>query len=451
MAAKVIFTGISAQALTTTALAMPIGQQKSKYVADVLAALGTNPIFEIRVGASPVYRTTVPTSIPVSAGGIALPATLAEPPSLNTSADLSGADVTIVLRNATNTAIAVSTPLRAAGDPANYLLASKSLNGTDLVRLVGVLLKPPSNLDVVGTPTGEDPDWLQVALSDMRKNPTTGSFNYMQSYAVNDHKPLHRTEKSYSAQYDRANLVMNRYPNPNAFNESINPDAASELSYLSANDPRRFFPDWNRIIPWSQVFLSEEQQTSTRHAPGYVGNTSVLMWDAQLWVKRTSGIWTRLQRINPTSAEAWRPSFQEGPSDSNLQRILNWNGTGYSAFRPDPILGLDSGGRYWIAHPYGGMMNWDTSNVAEMLVSWRMSLVMVNVNGTDDRDFSRFLAAVGGDYYAPQSTGGSGTYLLGMGTSRHKYVRAKWPAFQYHVMHTASWNGLAGSYPDVNS
>lgn len=453
MAVPVYFKGIDAASLYAAALAVPSGQQKAKYTSDVLAALGPSPIFEVRVSSTVIYRTTVPGSIPSAASGILLPGTLTEPPTVNGTAFLVGNKTALVaLRNASNAAIEISAPLQSAGDPALYLLANKNFNGTDLLRLVNVLFKSPTTLDAVAPPSGgsgTDASWLQVALTDMRKDPSTGNYSYMDSYAVNGTRPLHRNETSYSSQSDRAQLTMNRYPNTQAFT-TTNPDYQSELSYVSGSDPARTTANWDRIIFWAQIYNSADHADGN-HAAGYTGNSRVLLWNAQIWVKRTSGIWERIVNVNPDSGEAWRPNFREGPSGPNFDMRTNDGGTGFTSYRPVPALGLDSGGRYWQMHPYGGLGGWNTANIAEVLVSCKTALVRHDTSLTDDRDASRFVAACGADYYAPNSSGGSGSYLYGAGTSKHKQVRAKYPDFQYHVMHTATWNDLAASYPDVNS
>jgi hypothetical protein len=458
MAAKVTFKGINAGVIYANALAVSIGQQKAHYVQGVLSALGANPIFEIRVGTSIVYRTVVPTAIPVAAAGISMSGALTEPPSLNSVATLSGDTTTMVLRHATNSSTEISVPLKFGGDPALFLTASKNLNGTDFVRLLNVLLKPPAGLDVPiggGGGGGESgDDWLRIALTDMRKDPATGSFSYSNSYALNEARTFRREERSPSSQYTRAQLSMGRYPNPAAFDDR-NPDYQTDLTWVTGQQltDARAIPLWDRIMWWADVFLSDDYQTTaSKHAPGYVGNSRVLFWDTQCWLKK-GGVWSRMFHINPSGGEAWRPSFTGSNNPSMFDHRVESAYNGYSSYRPAPVLGVDSTGSYWVPHPFGGLRGWDPNNLQEILFSCRTSLILHNPSATDDRDASRFLVANGGDYYAPSSVGSStgGAYLYGIGTSRHRYVRAKWPNYQFHVMHTCTWNNLNASYPDIFS
>jgi hypothetical protein len=63
------------------------------------------------------------------------------------------------------------------------------------------------------------------------------------------------------------------------------------------------------LIACDQLYQSEEGGGSG--ATGYIGNTRVLHFDEQLWVKYNDGRWVRLARAYTTTGEAWRPNFRE--------------------------------------------------------------------------------------------------------------------------------------------
>lgn len=139
------FKGFDVNALMTTAALQPQGQQKAKYSADVAAQIGTNPIVEIRINATVIYRSTISGSMTSSSSGIAFPTQFTEPPSLNVANALTDANAVIVLRNASNAAIEILIPVKAGG-AAGFLTASAALDGTKTVRTSGLLLVPPASL-----------------------------------------------------------------------------------------------------------------------------------------------------------------------------------------------------------------------------------------------------------------------------------------------------------------
>jgi hypothetical protein len=102
---------------------------------------------------------------------------------------------------------------------------------------------------------------------------------------------------------------------------------------------------------------------------------------------------------------------------------------------------------YYFWHGYGSPTAIDPYDVADVLVSTKVSLVIDDTDGPDDRAASRFMVAVGADYYPNTAL----AVYPGVGTSRHKLVTARWPDFQYAVMHTmteAQFNA-AGGYPSA--
>lgn len=259
-------------------------------------------------------------------------------------------------------------------------------------------------------------------------------------YALNDDKLLHRTLVSFSSQYERATLVMGRYGTPAAFT-TVNPDYQTELSWLSTDSDLRQIPAWTRILLWDQVYLGE--QYGAAHAPGYRGNSRVRTWGYEMWIKTKAGTWHRLFQTDSKGAEAWRPTFRgEANFASNANDIRSEPDGSYSV-RPLPAIGLDSSGSYWISHGYaGGIRDVNPYDVADILILCYSQLILHDPAGPDDRQYARFLFAVGADWYPP--AGVSMTYYPGVGTSRHKYVTIE-P--QVHVMHTMTEAELRANPP----
>lgn len=278
--------------------------------------------------------------------------------------------------------------------------------------------------------------WLEIAIADMRIPGYAGS--YATSYALNIANPWGRNANGQgSPQATKASLLMGRYAGPDAFDPAINPDYAwvSWADYSPVNTQ-----NWPRMLLWNQVYLTE--QFTVNHTPGWINNTRVMFWDAQVWLKsKSTGQWTRLAFSNSFGGHAVSPDFRYEIFGDSPQRDLRTEAeTGYSSVRliysptvpnanyPYPNY------PYWCFHGYaGGVQNIDGPDIADVVISIKMALVVHDPNEADDREFARFTVGVGADYYPPS---GAPYVYPGVGTSRHKLVTAKWPNWQYLVCHT---------------
>ena len=142
-----VFKGFDVTALVNAALALSVGNQKAKYSSDVAAQLGANPIFEIQVGGTAVYRSTVSGSLAGDSSGITIPSQFVEPPTVNAANALTDSSAVVVIRNASNASIEIRIPVKAGG-ATGFATASEALDGTDPVRTSSLILRAPSILDV---------------------------------------------------------------------------------------------------------------------------------------------------------------------------------------------------------------------------------------------------------------------------------------------------------------
>ena len=295
---------------------------------------------------------------------------------------------------------------------------------------------PPPPPPPSGTPLYQD--FLYTALRDMRKDPATGPFSYIDSYAQNDAYWYLREESFGSSQATRAQLSMGRFGTSAAFT-SANPDVG-ELSWVT--DPAlRGISVWPQLVGWDQTGLAGPNGL---HAEGWQNNTRCLYWGKELWVKWSNGTWERIATGGEVNGGSYWPNFSYADGDF-------WNGVltgaadmrhelGGTSLRTVPAGGPD---RYRIPHTYYGYISGlDSANIVSVCSVGRASLVLHDPSGPDDRDSSRYLYALGADWYANVEG-----FYPGVGTSRMKYVRAKWPDWQYHVMHTDSWADFLASHP----
>lgn len=412
-------------AAVAAAGAVSDGAKNAAFAGAISSGIGSGYKIVARRNGIVVLDMTMSGSLGVSSAGISLPDSYA---SLSTllAADIDSGTWTLRIEKASDSAVYLEGTIGRSGT--DFIL-SDDLDPALGIALSGVFLQV-----VLDTPVGGS--WIDVGLSDMRKVGWSGS--YATSYAANDDILWGRNSRSYSSQSERASLAMSHYPNSTAFT-STNPDFALELSYLSGS--AFVTANWGRIIFWNQIFLSQTHKNN--HLPGYTGNSRVAMFDTRIYVKSLAGTWSRLVMTNSLSGAGYGADFSYSPSAQTDSRIES--GTGYRSARPVPDAGAP-GVPYWIWHGYTGLTTINKNDIAQVLVCQKAQLVLHNPAGTDDRDYARFLMAVGADYYPAT---GSFDWYPGIGTSRHKYVTAKAPAYQWHVMHTmteAEFNA-AGGYP----
>jgi hypothetical protein len=158
--------GFNVPGLISAAGALPVGQQKAKYCTDVAALLGTNPIFEIAVGTTVKYRSTVMGTLANSSAGVVIPVQFVEPPSVNLADALTGSNCVVIIRNASNSSVYASVPIKLGGGT-GFVTASLALDGTRLVRTSSFRLTPPPTLDVSGGSAGTTTYSKQELINDM--------------------------------------------------------------------------------------------------------------------------------------------------------------------------------------------------------------------------------------------------------------------------------------------
>lgn len=261
--------------------------------------------------------------------------------------------------------------------------------------------------------------FLDVAVSDMRQ--PSGA------WAIADDVWWLRFESGFKY---GSSVQMGDYPNPLAFNPAYNPYAA-EVAW--ANTPPTNQTTWSRMNQWYHAGLGETY--TLNHAPGWINNTYVMVWGHELWIKsRATGNWTR--RVNDLNLDG-------GWIDPN---IVGWQYPSWSLLPNDSRLNPETGYREWRMvypttgeWPYLGIHAWSTMitidpyDVGGVISLFRSSLTVRDPAKSDDRDSSRFLLAAGSDYMPDDSRV---VLYPGCGGSRMKFVRAKWPNWQFHVMHT---------------
>lgn len=284
-----------------------------------------------------------------------------------------------------------------------------------------------------------------MGLRCMRRDPATGSYSYNDSYALNSGNARLRRGTNTSQgshQYYRAGLVMGRFSSPTAFTPT-NPDYYTEAIW--ASDAAKNAPGWNQIVGWDQLY--QDEYNNGNHDPGFQNNTRVLYFDKQIWVKSfATGLWRRLGGIYGANLgfTGTLPTFAAENQPTDYQQGV-MGGIGDST-RTVPPSGSNSSGTYYVPHSYWGYRSdYTPSDLAAVCIVGKVSLILHDNSGPDDRHLSRYLYAIGGDYYPTTNV----HPYPGIGTSAHLRVTAKWPEWEYRVMHTETWADFLASHPTV--
>lgn len=266
-------------------------------------------------------------------------------------------------------------------------------------------------------------DWVTTALTDMRRADYSGT--YVGSYAPTD-DTYWGANPGYSFN-TRAALQIGRYARGvEAFNPAINPDYA-EVTWVT--DPVALTLEPPRLLPWSTCHLSDTYKSD--HLPGWINNTRLQIWDWHLWIKsKATGQWNLVLNTNTLGGNGYDARYN--PLGSQYLDIRT-ESNGLRSVRIINDAGAPYAG-YYTAHTWAGFGTIVPSDVADVLVCFKASLVLHNPALADDREFTRYLLAAGADYYPP--SGGVYVAWPGVGYSRHKFVTARWPDYQWHVLHT---------------
>ena len=274
--------------------------------------------------------------------------------------------------------------------------------------------------------------WQQVALECMRR-PGQPSPYFPDSYALNEAKPLgRRAGGNLSSQYDRAVLVMGRYLDSRAFSASTNPDFG-ELAYLDSGTLSDLSGRaWNELLMWSQVYVAEPFSASILQTT----NTRLALWDWRMLIQSVStGAWSQIAFSDNFFGHLISPNFVfEYPTSPAVDERIE--SSGFKSIRPvyDAAAPYASSGfPYWAHHGYtGGNQFVTASDVAQIIVSCKASLVLHNASGVDDRGDAPYVLGLGVDAYPTPRI-----YLYpSVGCSRHRRIRARFPDYQFCVMHT---------------
>jgi hypothetical protein len=273
------------------------------------------------------------------------------------------------------------------------------------------------------------PTFKERAISDMRIVGHTGS--YLTSYAPGDDSFYGPTNNWAS----KAVLAMGRYVHTPAGQlceayTSTNPDV-NNLNFVTNAGSR--FGVYDRFLVWGQLFVSNAVK-SPNSVTGWNHNTRVMIFDQEMWQKsKNTGLWTQRSISNSFNYALYSLNFLQSiwlGADARQEGTIN----NYYSFRvtQDATAPIAP---YRIPHWYTNefVPIGSTSDVADMMVAFKVSLVLQDPNGVDDRATSAHMVSAGLDAYLQ---GANPIIIPGCGISRPRLVRALWPNWEWCVFHT---------------
>ncbi len=430
------FNGFDINALMAVAGAQAVGSQKAKLCADIVAAIGSNPIYEIRAGSTVLYRTTISGSLTSSSAGIPLPAQFVEPPTVNVSNALTGSNVVEVIRSAANPSLEIVTPLKSGGGT-GFLTASKGLDGSYTVRTSGRLLTPPTSLDVStgGGSTGGIYQ-MQTLIDDM----TTANDNgwYMEA-APNTQD----SNGPGGTRYAQINIALRRSDGRSHWPGEYLSDSAPQG--VSLSDSTVVY-----CLPWYVI--------GRANGVAEKANVRIQVRDLTLRGLKTDGTWETIASTNdPMTDSSWHANFRR-PGEELFEAVPT--GSGFAEIRVHSSA--DGGGaslgsigygndgsavprrNKWTNHGYGAGVTktrkqWiDTYKGLTFTIEARA--IKHDPNGADNTNNTGLLMWIGADWYrnSPQ-----GSYINGVGVGRLRVIDADWQLFS---MSEQSMTDLA-NYP----
>jgi hypothetical protein len=269
--------------------------------------------------------------------------------------------------------------------------------------------------------------------------PSTGKINSVTTIIedmirLNDYPPFGRNPNS--CQYRGPCLVMGNLCGPEAFTP-VNPYYKAEISWMSQAtlDWLKSF-GWTGIMQWGQVY-----QSAHGHGPNYKGNTRVQLRNLRLYQKRKNGQWFLVRHASKPGGAFYTSNFAD-PRDFR-ERIRTEASGGLSFTLP---VSEARTYHFWWGDMIASEGAFDPSDIAAIFSTAEARVVLDDSNGPNDLDESRFVLAMGADYYPDRSMGANPVYP-GVGTGRHKLITKEWQAFN---MHTISEEELRANPPPIH-
>lgn len=400
-----VFKGLDVDSLIATASAQAEGSQKAKFCADVAAAIGSNAIYEIYSGVTValdaatldgtvVYRTTISGALSSSGSGVVLPTQFTEPPTINTADALTGGNDVEVIRNASNSAIQIRTPIKVSGGT-GFLTASKALDGTYTLRTSSRILKAPAVLDTnVGGGSTSGIYAVSTLISDMTSGNDSGW--YIEA------APNTKDSNGPGGKYPYVAIGLNS-SNGNSYwpGEYISDSAPLGISLTNSTNVY--------LLPWFVVGRAAQDTTGA-------DNVRVQLRAHTLYGLKSDNTWDTISSDNsPITGASWHANFRspgnetyENTSAGGGLAQIKSHSAGEGGGESIGSIGYGDDGfsiprRYkWTVHGYNNgttktRSQWTAYKGLLYVIEAR--LIMHDPSGADNRSGAGLMMWMGADWY----------------------------------------------------
>jgi hypothetical protein len=374
--------GIDIDGIMVDALDEPNGDQATYYWTQVKAAIGSNAIVALVRNSTDVYRDAIVGALNTSSGALVLPATLDEPPAVNTASDIDSGTWALEIRNASNSAVAIEVPLGPTGTPDSFAMTT-DLDGTKLVKFAGAVLTPPALLDV-----GQTSSYASIAER---------AISMMSGYNEDELEGITNSSNPPAWSVTTATAISRGWATHASVVGGANPVYANlaewARNWIANTNPEHVNSIWDDLLIWMVLF---DGRASGGHE---ATNAAVEMSRYEKWVRnRFTKAWSRIQLLAMGSGE-----YGSKPYIIGISQSMDWRDgptTGSRILRVPHKSSLTNR----VLHPYGSKVN--IANFAEIdciAVGLRAKLVKWNPADVDDLADANVLMHIGADWYPRNS------------------------------------------------
>lgn len=418
--------GIDIDGIMAAALALSVGSQGTKYWTDIKTAIGTSPAVVLKRNGTTVYKDFISGALNTASGALVLPASLDEPATTNTAADIDSGTWVLEIQKSSDSNVAIIAPLGPPGT-SDSLILSQDLNGSLTLKFSACSFPPPASLDVV---TGSGAGTSYAAIAER-------AIDMMSTF--NDDS-LAEITSSTSAWWSRAipQMQASGYSTHASVIFGAEPVVSNlpSWAYNHIRDNLNWALDdeWTDYLAWLVVF------DGVANGGHLATNTGVKFSDFEVWARnQNTKVWTRRSKTALSNG-----NYGIKPTNAGSAGNLTWreNSPYRELYVPDKSQLINRS-----PHPYGGFTTLaDYAQIDCVAIGIKASLIRWNPSVADDRASANLLLQIGVDAYPNSSHSLNGNWLPGCMLTKAKQITSTEQWFTAATLSTArkDYNSAAG-------
>ena len=242
---------------------------------------------------------------------------------------------------------------------------------------------------------------------------STASQEEAERFNVRGLPPMFRRINSVQTIKDDMNLPHMGYPNGVA--ESTGWTYRPRVG--EGNEPPSM--DWSAMTAWGQVYVARGER--------HVSNTRFQLRNMQAWyLSKREGQWKQWQYGMDIVGALYVESFADDENKSADIRDESAHGGGISS-----VIEEGYNFHFWPRQ----RASMDPTDIAGIWITAESRLIMDDPSGPDNRDQSRWMLSVGGDYWQSLDAGWDQWKTnRDFGIGRFKFITSEWQAFNMHTL-----------------